>query len=51
VKVVEINASTEKAKSLGANVIHGPMEVPDVGWIAVIIDPTGAALGMYQPKR
>jgi predicted enzyme related to lactoylglutathione lyase len=51
VDVADINASSEKAKSLGANIIHGPMEVPDVGWICVLIDPTGAAIGLFQPKR
>jgi uncharacterized protein len=51
VGVNDIQASTEKAKSLGANIIHGPMEIPDTGWICVMIDPAGAAIGMFQPKR
>jgi predicted enzyme related to lactoylglutathione lyase len=49
VNVEDIQASTEKAKTLGATVMHGPMEVPGAGWICVIRDPTGAAIGFYQP--
>jgi len=25
-------------------------EVPGVGWLSIIIDPTGAALGLWKPK-
>ena len=50
VQVADINTSTQKAKSLGANVILEPMEVPDTGWVSVFIDPTGAVLGLFQPK-
>jgi hypothetical protein len=27
-----------------------PMEVMDAGWLAIIIDPTGATLGLWQAK-
>ena len=49
--VDDINASSEKAKSLGGSVVHGPMEVPGHGWASVVIDPTGAAFGLWQPKQ
>jgi predicted enzyme related to lactoylglutathione lyase len=26
-------------------------EIPGIGWLSVIIDPTGAALGMWKPAR
>ena len=50
VTVDDIKASTEKAKSLGAKVVQDVMEVSDMGWISIIVDPTGAALGLWKPK-
>jgi predicted enzyme related to lactoylglutathione lyase len=50
VGVDDIKAATEKARSLGAKVMREPMEVMDAGWLSIIIDPTGAALGLWQPK-
>lgn len=50
VTVDDIAASTAKAKSLGAKVVQDVMEVMGMGWISIIIDPTGAALGLWKPK-
>ena len=50
VQVDDIHASTEKAKALGANVIVGPHEIPNVGSFTIFIDPTGATLAMWKPK-
>jgi predicted enzyme related to lactoylglutathione lyase len=50
VSVDDINVSTEKARSLGANVIVSPQQIPNVGWFSIFIDPTGATLAMYQAK-
>jgi predicted enzyme related to lactoylglutathione lyase len=50
VLVDDVAASTKKAKSLGAAVARDITEVPDMGWFSVIIDPTGAAFGLWQPK-
>ena len=47
--VEDINASTEKAKSLGATVLNGPMEIPNVGWATILKDPTGAPIALFQP--
>jgi len=51
VLVDDIDAATKKAKSLGATVMKDVTEVPDMGWLSIIIDPTGAALGFWKPKR
>jgi predicted enzyme related to lactoylglutathione lyase len=51
VVVDDIKASTEKARSLGATVMQDVKEIPGIGWLSVIIDPTGAALGMWKPAR
>jgi predicted enzyme related to lactoylglutathione lyase len=48
--VDDINASTQKAKSLGATVIKDVTEVPGAGWFSIIQDPTGAVLGMWKAK-
>ena len=48
--VEDINAATEKAKSLGATVHMGPHEIPNVGWFTVMSDPNGAAVAIFQPK-
>jgi uncharacterized protein len=51
VLVDDIKAATRKAKSLGATVMTDVMEVMDMGWLSIIKDPTGAALGFWQPKK
>jgi predicted enzyme related to lactoylglutathione lyase len=50
VGVDDINASTEKAKSLGATVLNGPIEIPNVGWCSILKDPTGAPIALFQPN-
>lgn len=47
VLVDDVRASTEKARSLGATIVKDVTEVPGYGWFSVLIDPTGAALGMW----
>ena len=49
VNVDDLDASTEKAKSLGATVVAEKQEVPSHGWFAIIVDPTGATIGLWQP--
>ena len=49
--VDDVAVSTKKAKSLGASIARDVTEVPDMGWFSVIIDPTGAAFGLWQPKK
>ena len=48
--VDDIEASTKKAKSLGATVMKDVTEVMGMGWLSIIVDPTGAALGLWKPK-
>jgi predicted enzyme related to lactoylglutathione lyase len=50
VQVDDIQAATRKAESLGAKVMQDVMEVMGEGWLSVIVDPTGAALGLWQQK-
>ena len=30
--------------------VKNSLEVPAMGWLSIIADPTGAALGLWQPK-
>jgi len=48
VTVDDVKASTAKAAALGATVVKDVSEVPQMGWFSIIIDPTGAALGLWQ---
>src|SRR5450432_2647143 len=43
-------AATEKAKSLGATIMTDVTEVMGMGWLSILIDPTGAVLGLWQTK-
>ena len=48
VGVDDIQASTKKAKELGAKVMKDVTEVPGTGWLSIIVDPTGAVLGLWK---
>jgi len=48
--VDDVRVATAKAKSLGATVMRDVTEVPNAGSFSIIIDPTGAALGLWEPK-
>lgn len=50
VLVDDIEASTAKAKSLGAKLMRDVTEVTGMGWLSIIVDPTGAPLGLWKPK-
>ena len=50
VLVDDIKAATAQAKALGATVMKDVDEVPDMGWLSIIVDPTGAMLGLWQTK-
>jgi predicted enzyme related to lactoylglutathione lyase len=50
VQVDDLVAATAKAKSLGATVMRDVTPVMDEGAFSIIVDPTGAALGLWQQK-
>lgn len=50
VLVDDVRTATERAKSHGATLCHDITEVPNMGWFSIILDPTGAAIGLWQPK-
>ncbi len=51
ISVDDADASTEKAKSLGANVHKEPFDVGPQGRMAVLQDPQGAAFSIWQAKQ
>ena len=51
VKVANVKKATKKAKSLGAKVKKDVTEVKGAGSLSIITDPTGALLGLWEPKR
>jgi uncharacterized protein len=50
VSVNDADATVDLAKKAGAAVFVEPMDVADIGRMAVFADPTGAAIGLWQPK-
>ena len=46
----DVDASAEKAKSLGGEV-HKVMDIPNVGRMAIIQDPTGAMIAIFRMKN
>lgn len=49
VGVDDVDAFVTTAVEAGAKVVHAPFDVPNVGRIALLTDPTGATLGYYKP--
>ncbi|MDP9266856.1 MAG: VOC family protein [Acidobacteriota bacterium] len=50
VLVDDIHAATQKAKSLGAEIMKDVTEVMGMGSLSFIRDPAGSVLGLWQPK-
>jgi uncharacterized protein len=48
VAVDDVDAAVERAKSAGGSVLGEPMEIPEIGRIAVIRDPQGAFVSAYE---
>ena len=48
ITVDDVDASTAKAKSLGAKVCAPPADIPNIGRFSVIIDPAGATVGLFK---
>jgi len=45
----DVDATLERAKGLGAKTLWGPMDIPEVGRMAGIMDPQGAVFAVYTP--
>jgi predicted enzyme related to lactoylglutathione lyase len=49
--VADVEATTEKAKKMGAKVFMQPTAMPGVGTWAVLADPQGAAFSLFKSAR
>lgn len=49
IAVDDIDACVTQVPELGGNVLVPPQEVPDVGRICAVADPTGAVIHLMQP--
>jgi predicted enzyme related to lactoylglutathione lyase len=50
VSVADADETAAKVKAAGGSVVVEPMDVMDIGRMAVFADPTGAVFGIWQPK-
>jgi hypothetical protein len=48
VAVADCDATAEKAKSLGGQVVYAPHDIPNVGRFSVLVDPLGAAVAIIK---
>jgi uncharacterized protein len=51
VSVEDVDATVAKAREAGGTAMVEPMDVLDYGRMAFLVDPTGAAIGLWQPGR
>jgi predicted enzyme related to lactoylglutathione lyase len=48
VEVADVDETAALATSLGATILHGPANIPQVGRFAVLHDPQGVVIGIYK---
>jgi uncharacterized protein len=48
--VDDVDATTARARALGGTVLAEPVDVLDAGRMAVVADPSGAAVSLWQPR-
>jgi predicted enzyme related to lactoylglutathione lyase len=51
VRVENVDETVEKVENAGGKLLAGPFEMGEVGRMAIIADPQGAFLGIYQPLQ
>jgi predicted enzyme related to lactoylglutathione lyase len=49
--IENLDATVAKAKSLGGSIVQGRTEVPGEGFFAVIADPTGGTIALWEARR
>jgi predicted enzyme related to lactoylglutathione lyase len=48
IKVASAEKATATAKKLGAQIMHGPAQVPGGGWITMAADPQGVMFALHE---
>lgn len=49
IAVADLQAALAASAAAGGKVLHEPFEIPEFGTMCVIMDATGAALGLLEP--
>ena len=49
ITVEDVDATAAKAVELGGKIVLSPLDVPNVGRIAVLLDPQNAPIGIFKP--
>lgn len=47
--VADVDASTKANEAAGGKTMNGPFDVPEVGRMSIVSDPTGAFIGIITP--
>jgi predicted enzyme related to lactoylglutathione lyase len=50
IETADVDATVQKVRDLGGEVLAGPMDVMEFGRMAVFADPTGAVTGLWQAR-
>jgi len=50
VSVADADETASKVQAAGGTLVVGPMDVMDLGRMAIFADPTGAVFGVWQPR-
>ncbi|HVZ72435.1 MAG TPA: VOC family protein [Polyangia bacterium] len=50
IRVADVASATTRAKTLGASAVEEMVEIPE-GKFSVLVDPTGAPFGLFQPAQ
>ncbi|WP_440054761.1 VOC family protein [Pseudoalteromonas sp. T1lg65] len=50
IAVEDVNSKIDKAKTLGAEVLVGPHDIPDAGRMVMLQEPGGAVFALWQAK-
>jgi uncharacterized protein len=48
IQVPQLDGTVARAQKLGASVAVPRTEIKDVGWFAILVDPSGARVGVFE---
>jgi predicted enzyme related to lactoylglutathione lyase len=49
--VDDVDATAQETQAMGGKIMRAPWDVPGVGRVSIICDPSGAALGIMTPSQ
>lgn len=49
--VTDVDATAKTATANGAKIINGPMDIPNIGRMATLIDPQGGCMSIYRDAK